>query len=214
MIQSLVSSLKGFKSLDQFSLVHRAVPLPVHGASGGTKARTAQTLVTLGDAWGNPGVPQPLQSQGQAQHCSHRRHCFITRESGEGSLAKGWGMGMSLFGGSWRRRGVTVNPTCVQQPRGAPQMSALLGQSDMEPKALLSAQSPCLPRLWSVSVLHWSLQFSRVKKTGCLEVILPVFWWSSRTGLLLHQKKLIWATCILGISAGFDCNLPASNLSI
>lgn len=76
------------------------------------------------------------------------------------------------------------------------------------------AKGPCLPRPWSVSVLHQSLQFSWVKKTGSLEVVLPVFWSSSRTGLVLHQKKLIMATCILGISAGFGCNLSARNPSI
>lgn len=37
-------------------------------------------------------------------------------------------------------------------------------------------------------------------------------WLSSRMGLVLLQKKLIWASCILGISAGFGCNLPARNL--
>lgn len=105
--------------------------------------------------------------------------------SWEGPLAIARSAGVSPAGASLRR-GVTVNPTRVQQSGAKPHKCLrqhYLGKAICSPGLCAvsavsredCAKGPCLPRPRSMSVLHQSLQFLWVKKTGCLEVILPVF---------------------------------------
>lgn len=133
MIQSLIPSLKRFTSLDQLSLVQRAVPLPLHGASGGTKARTSQALVSLGNAWGNHGVPQPLQPQETLLHQESVSRMFSCHRLGRGSE--------SIPRQLEKERGHCESHACSAAMR-SPQVlvTALLRHSSMEPRALLSAQ--------------------------------------------------------------------------
>lgn len=167
------------------SPVRRAVPLPSHGAAGG--ARTAQaSFPTLGNIWGNHCDPRPLQSRGQARGCSHTKHCFSRRTILRRSSCHHLERRTEPIWSQREKKGVTVNPAGIQQSGAEPRKQLcqhFSGEAIPNPGpcavSTLStedcAKGPCLPRPWSMSLLHRSLQCSWVKRTGCLEVILPVF---------------------------------------
>lgn len=216
MTQSLISSLKRFTSLDQFSLVHRAVPLPSQWRHKGKNSSSpCHPGKCMGKPWCSPATAEPgpgptLQPQETLLHQKRIWRRFSCHSLGRGSE--------SVWKQLEEERGHCESHSCsavVRSPSNGHISSTWTGRH--------RAQGSAVRRLHKGSLLAQtlqpvctalSLQSSWVKKCGCLEVILPVFWLSNRTGLVLHQKKLIQAMCILGISAGFGCNLPARNPSI